>query len=105
MLACGIGEVLWDIFPDKEMFGGAALNFCANLQRLGNSATLISAVGSDLRGQTTLKRMHELGLSTTAMQQVPDLPTGIAQISTKSDGESEFSIPRPAAFDNISFVG
>ncbi len=47
--------------------------------------------------------MHELGLSTTAIQQVPDLPTGIAQISTRSDGEPEFSIPRPAAFDDISF--
>jgi fructokinase len=102
MFVCSIGEVLWDIFPDKEMFGGAPLNFCANLQRLGNRALLLGAVGKDERGQLALERMRLLGLSTDGMQQVAGLPTGVATISTSLDGEVSFVIPRPAAFDALS---
>ncbi len=102
MLVCSVGEVLWDVFSDKERFGGAALNFCAHLQRLGNRATLLSAVGKDERGQMALDRMRSLGLSTDGVQEVEGLPTGIATISTGLDGEPTFVIPRPAAFDAIS---
>jgi fructokinase len=102
MLVCSVGEVLWDVFPDKERFGGAALNFCAHLQRLGDRATLLSAVGKDERGRMALERMHSLGLSTEGVQEVAELPTGIATISMGLDGEPAFVIPRPAAFDAIS---
>lgn len=102
MLICGVGEVLWDIFPDKETFGGAALNFCANLQRLGDTATLVSAVGNDRLGRLAMDRMRLLGLDTRTIQQIADLPTGTATISTGPDGEPAFSISRPAAFDAIS---
>jgi len=102
VLACGVGEVLWDIFPDKEMFGGAALNFCANLQRLGDDALLLSAVGTDMRGKMAMERMHGLGLSTHGIQQVKSMPTGIATVSKGQDGEPGFCIPRPAAFDAMA---
>ena len=46
MRVLSIGEILWDIFPDQERLGGAALNFSANIGRLGDSATLITAVGT-----------------------------------------------------------
>lgn len=102
MLACGVGEVLWDIFPDKELFGGAALNFCANLQKLGGDALLLSAVGTDTRGKMAMERMRGLGLNTHAIQQVAAMPTGIATVSTGQDGEPGFCIPRPAAFDAMT---
>jgi fructokinase len=102
MLVCSVGEVLWDVFPDKERFGGAALNFCAHLQRLGDRATLLSAVGKDERGRMALERMHSLGLSTEGVQEVAELPTGIATISAGMDGDPTYAIPRPAAFDAIS---
>jgi fructokinase len=104
----GIGEVLWDIFPDQnsgksqERFGGAALNFCANLQRLGDNAILISAVGEDPRGALALRRMQKLGLDTSQIAVVKSAPTGIATVHTSPDGEPNFVIPRPAAFDLVS---
>ena len=98
----GIGEVLWDIFPDQERFGGAALNFCANLQRLGETATLLSAVGDDPRGALALRRMRELGLNTQQIGIVKEAPTGMAVVHTSAEGEPSFSIPRPAAFDLLS---
>lgn len=102
MVAISVGEVLWDIFSDRELLGGAPLNFCANLQRLGDKAMLLSAVGQDERGRLALERMRLLGLNTDGLQQVRDLPTGIAAISTGPDGEPAFAIPRPVAFDTIS---
>jgi fructokinase len=102
MVACGIGEVLWDVFPDHEKFGGAALNFCANLQRLGDQATLLSAVGMDEHGQRALERMRLLGLSTIGVGQVEALPTGVASVGLASNGEPTFVIHRPAAFDAMS---
>jgi sugar/nucleoside kinase (ribokinase family) len=49
MKVLGIGEILWDVFPDWELLGAAALNFCANLRLLGDSPTLLSGVDKDLR--------------------------------------------------------
>jgi fructokinase len=97
-----IGEMLWDVFPDQERFGGAALNFCANLQRMGNTATLVSAVGRDPRGELALARMRTLGLSTRFISVIDDLPTGVAMITRSASGEPSYAIPRPAAFDRIA---
>ncbi len=102
MVSCVIGEVLWDVFPDGERFGGAALNFCANLERLGDHATLFSAVGDDPRGRKSLEQMNSLGVDTTGIRTVPNLPTGIASITMNEAGEPSFEIPRPAAFDAVS---
>jgi fructokinase len=97
-----LGEVLWDLFGQEERFGGAALNFCTNLHRLGNEATLLSAVGQDNRGALALDRMRAVGLNTRYIQQVEHLPTGTAVVETGEDGEPHFLIPRPAAFDRVA---
>jgi fructokinase len=101
MQVCSIGEVLWDQFADGEQFGGAALNFCANLHRLGDQALLLSGVGKDVRGKLALERMVTLGLSTDGVAQVDDLATGTARVETTPAGEPHFTIPRPAAFDGV----
>lgn len=102
MVSCVIGEILWDVFPDGERFGGAALNFCANLHRLGHDATLLSAVGEDFRGKMALEQMHTLGIGTQGISIAKDLPTGTARISMNEQGEPSFAIPRPSAFDEVS---
>jgi fructokinase len=102
MVSCVIGEILWDIFPDGERFGGAALNFCANLERLGDRAILFSAVGDDLRGQTALEQMRALGIDTQGIRIASSLPTGTAHVSMNDQGEPSFVIPRPAAFDEVA---
>jgi fructokinase len=102
MVVCGLGEVLWDVFPDQEQFGGAPLNFCANLQRLGHHATLLSAVGQDERGRVAIEPMRQLGLNTDGICHVSGFPTGIATISKAANGEPAFVIPRPAAFDQVT---
>ena len=96
-----VGEILWDIFDGTEILGGAALNFSANIQRLGGAATLISGVGADDRGYRAIDDMKNLGLSTEAVQAVAGVATGIALVQSDRSGDTTFHIPRPAAFDRI----
>ena len=49
----GLGETLWDVFPDGPRLGGAPLNFSCSTAELGKSDAqvfMISAVGSDELG-------------------------------------------------------
>ena len=43
----GIGELLWDVFPDGKRLGGAPMNFCYHCQQLGAESYPVSAVGTD----------------------------------------------------------
>lgn len=100
MRIISLGEVLWDIFDDGELLGGAPLNFSASLQRLGHTAWLLTGIGADQRGDLTLSRMRELGLS-TAFVQSTRRDTGTARVTLDSMGHAAFVIPRPAAFDSL----
>lgn len=102
MRVLSIGEILWDVFPERELLGGAPLNFSANTVRLGNSAWLITGVGQDQPGRLALEAMARLGVSTEFVQLIPDKRTGVAIVSTNAFGEPAFEIPRPAAFDAVT---
>lgn len=102
MRVWSVGEVLWDVFPDGERFGGAPLNFCANLGRMGDEATLLSAVGDDEHGRLALETMRGLGLSVEHVRVVSGSATGTAVITTGMNGEPSFVIARPAAFDRLA---
>jgi len=94
-----IGEVLWDVFEENEFLGGAPLNFSGNLQRLGDSVALVTAVGTDARGILALEKMDTLGLTREFVQITVELPTGTAKVVTDASGSASFVIDRPAAFD------
>jgi len=101
MRVLGVGEVLWDVFPQRELLGGAPLNFCANTVRLGHRASLITAVANDKRGRAALTEMADLGLDTSLVRVVSEPATGVAIVTTTPQGDHSFEIPRPAAFDEL----
>ena len=41
------GELLWDVFDDKRLIGGAPFNVATHAARLGIETALVSAVGAD----------------------------------------------------------
>jgi fructokinase len=101
MVVWCIGEVIWDIFPNEEHLGGAALNFAANLHRLGAKVILISGVGKDDRGRQALEEIRGLGMDVSKIA-VVDQPTGIAMVEAgPGEGDQSFVISRPAAYDAI----
>ncbi|MGA7339253.1 MAG: PfkB family carbohydrate kinase [Terracidiphilus sp.] len=101
MQILALGEILWDVFARAEFLGGAALNFSAAAQRLGNSVAFVTAVGDDPRGSRAIDRMKTLGLRTDFVQVPPKSGTGTAQVTTDGAGNASYFIQRPAAFDEM----
>jgi len=97
----GVGEILWDVFPDQELLGGAPLNFSVSMHRLGNKVAVLSAVGNDIRGRRALTSMIEWGIVTDFVELTSERGTGTAMVSTDASGNATFVIERPAAFDLV----
>lgn len=96
-----IGEVVWDIFEDHQILGGAPLNVAYQLVSLGLETKMISRVGEDALGWESLSRITDLGLSTDNIQLDPNLPTGRVKISIDRQNQPRFDIVSPAAWDAI----
>ena len=71
-----LGEVLWDLFPDGEQFGGAPANFACHAAIQGADVTMVSAVGDDYHGREAVSILSGYGIDVSLMQTVPDAPTG-----------------------------
>jgi fructokinase len=98
-----IGEVLWDVFGEREFLGGAPLNFSVSAQRLRNAVALLSGIGMDERGTRACGAMQKMGLDTSLMQKTT-ASTGAAIVTTDSSGNASFVIDRPAAFDMVELT-
>lgn len=93
-----LGAVLWDVFDDGKLIGGAPFNVAAHAARLGIRTTFISAVGDDELGREALQQAARLGLATEHIRTVTDAPTGAVRVFLK-DGQPDYDIIRPAAYD------
>lgn len=98
------GEVLFDRFADGSCVpGGAPFNVAWNLQAFGVEPLLVSRIGQDVLGQSLLRLMRDWGLSTAALQQDPEHPTGTVEVNLKN-GEPAFEIVADRAYDFIEPV-
>ena len=96
-----VGEVLWDALPGGIFLGGAPLNVCLNLNRLGAEARMVSRVGMDRLGREAIDRIDKGGLSTGYIQKDESHETGFVKVELNSEGDPEYDIVRPAAWDFI----
>ncbi len=99
-----IGETVWDIFPDREVLGGAPLNAACHLRNLGRDVSLISRVGDDRLGEAARHQIAALGVPTAGIQVDEHLPTGQVDIRLDEHNEPHFEIREPAAWDNIIYA-
>ncbi len=101
-LVVAVGEAVWDIFPDRQVLGGAPLNVACHLARLGLDCRFVSAVGTDPLGDETVQAMARLGLDTSFVQRHPQLATGRVLVHfDEASRDHSFEILRPAAWDEI----
>ncbi|MDR0995319.1 MAG: carbohydrate kinase [Tannerella sp.] len=94
----GIGELLWDVFPDRKRAGGAPVNFVYHASQLGAEGYAISAVGNDVFGSEILqelKRNHIGHLIETV-----DHPTGSVRVEL-ANGIPSYTITEKVAWDYI----
>lgn len=97
----GLGEILWDVFPDRKRLGGAPANFAYHAAQLGADATLVSAVGDDDFGREIERALTEKKLP--ALLPRRNLPTGRVDVSLSADGVANYVFAENCAWDDIPF--
>lgn len=100
----GLGELLWDIFPDSRQLGGAPANFAYMTNLLGDDGVVASRVGNDELGEEAKRSLWSLGLSTSCMQVDPTYLTGTVLVQIDAQGQPTFKIAEPAAWDSFEWT-
>ncbi|MFV0376663.1 MAG: carbohydrate kinase family protein [Mangrovibacterium sp.] len=98
-MVIGIGELLWDVFPDHKQMGGAPCNFAYHVSRLGTDSLAISAIGHDELGDEIIRKLNAAGLHYDIQQLKHN--TGIVQVTLSGDGIPQYEICQPVAWDFI----
>ena len=100
-IAC-YGEILWDVFPDEKLLGGAPLNVALRLHSLGANINMISGLGHDNLAEKTLATIQDYGLHTSLVQKIDKYPTGQVTVTLDSSGSASYEIEKNAAWDCIT---
>lgn len=98
-----VGEVLWDLFPDGELFGGAPANFACQAALQSARVAMISAVGDDKRGHDAIKILRNYGIDVSLMQTCADAPTGTVGVELDSQGKPTYIIHADSAWDRLQW--
>ncbi len=101
MKALSFGEVLWDIYPDKRVIGGAPYNFAAHFVKNGGEAALLSAVGNDDIADETLKEIEKQNVSTRFIK-TTDKETGKCIVTLDEDCIPSYDLLDDVAYDYIN---
>jgi len=100
----GLGEVLWDIFPDRACLGGAPANFAYMTALLGDRGIVASRVGDDRLGQEAMWHLKASGLDTSHVQIDAVHPTGTVLIQLDSKGQAEYKFGEDVAWDHLEWT-
>lgn len=98
----GIGEVLWDVFPEGKRIGGAPANFAYHMSQFGFDSRVVSAVGEDVLGDEILENFNGKGLRYW-VERVP-FPTGIVEVTLDGEGIPCYEIKQGVAWDNVPYT-
>lgn len=105
LLIVGLGETLWDIFPDGPRLGGAPLNFACSCAELGQSHAqvfLASSVGNDELGDRALDLLKQHGVSISHTQ-TDSHPTGQVLVQLDDAGVASYRFAENSAWDHLSW--
>lgn len=99
----GIGEILWDVFPDGPHFGGAPANFaCAAAELSGGAIDVFSvgSVGRDELGSQAIALLKSHGVNVSQVS-ATEFPTGRVDVTLDEAGIPSFDIATNTAWDNL----
>jgi fructokinase len=95
----GVGELLWDLFPEGKQLGGAPANFAYMTSLLGDEGLVVSRVGSDALGRSAARRLQRIGLKSSYLQMDPTHRTGTVKVEVDPTGQPTFEIAESVAWD------
>lgn len=96
----GVGEVLWDILPNRRLLGGAPANFSFRAHNFGANARPVSCVGDDTLGREILERLRGLGLPIDCIAVDAARPTGTVSVEL-AGGHPRYVIHENVAWDYL----
>ncbi len=97
----GIGEILWDVFPEWRRMGGAPINFAYMCNQMGARGIPVSCIGRDESGSDMLMAVNTLGLDSAYIQESPTAPTGTVSVTLDGNQKPTYMIQRNVAWDLI----
>jgi len=101
-LIVGLGEILWDVFPNAKHFGGAPANFAVHSAALGGRANIVSAIGADALGEEALGIMQERNMDIRHVQQNQH-PTGMVTVNLDAAGKADYVFAPEVAWDHLKW--
>lgn len=101
MKILAFGEILYDVDVKKgeSVLGGAPMNFCSHLSKLGASGYMLSSVGDDELGKKALESADKFNVNTKYVI-VSTHPTGMCNV-TYNGAEPNYDLSMISAYDNI----
>jgi fructokinase len=100
----GLGELLWDLFPQGKQLGGAPANFAYISSLLGDHGVVASRVGADLLGEEAIRRFQHFRLPTDFLQYDSAHPTGTVKVLVDSAGQPQYEIIQNVAWDFLAMT-
>jgi fructokinase len=97
-LIVGIGELLWDVFPDRKKAGGAPVNFVYHAARMGAEGCAISAIGEDVPGTEIIRELEKNQIR-NCIEKVA-YPTGSVLVEL-NEGLPTYTITENVAWDYL----
>lgn len=94
----GLGELLWDCFPDRRLPGGAPANVAFHAQQLGLSAATVTRVGNDRLGDEICQFLESQGLCLDLVQRDPVHGTGTVTVEASPSG-TKYTFKPDSAWD------
>jgi fructokinase len=99
----GLGEILWDVFPDGARFGGAPANFACSASGLAAGSARVAmagAVGGDDLGRRALAEFTARGVDVAAMAVLQE-PTGRVDVTVDAAGHASYVFAPDCAWDTL----
>ncbi len=96
-----IGEILYDVYPDKKRLGGAPFNFIYHIWKIIGKAGFISSVGDDANGNEMLSHLNSIGFNTKFVSIDNEHPTGTVKVTMREDKTPQFTISSECSYDYI----
>ena len=97
----GLGEVLWDVYPDAAHFGGAPANFACHAASLGAESWMVSAVGTDDLGDRAFDSLREKGVKSQTVMRDPTHVTGQVLVTLNATGQPRYEFAADPAWDHL----
>lgn len=100
------GEILYDIYDDVAVIGGAPFNYSVQLSRLiskNDNLKFITALGKDDFSKEAFKFIENENIDSSLMQVLDNYETGKATVFMNENKIPDYIIHENVAWDNIEF--